>query len=184
MQAHLRGDTRLETLAYQRARAEVARTGRPDLAARVELMRCAAHVAGLAFEPCAGFEKLRIDAAPAEAAYAAYLEARPLPREQVERLPASHQAPAAALAGGVFTAPQLQAIEDPLSRLIALAVLFRAGKADPAMIALGADTASAQGWRRPLLAWLEVQALHADKAGDAGEAQRLRRRIELVTRAR
>jgi len=59
-------------------------------------------------------------------------------------------------------------------------VLFQAGKASPAMIALAADTASAQGWRRPLLAWLKVQALRAEQAGEADEAQRLRRRLELV----
>jgi primosomal protein N'' len=74
----------------------------------------------------------------------------------------------------------LQAIDDPLSRLIAAALLFRAGKASPEMITLAADTASAQGWRRPLLAWLKVQALRAERVGAADEAQRLRRRIELV----
>ena len=43
-----------------------------------------------------------------------------------------------------------------------------------------ADTASAQGWRRPLLAWLDVQARLADERGDAAEAARLRRRMGLV----
>jgi hypothetical protein len=76
---------------------------------------------------------------------------------------------------------QIQDIADPLSRLVAIGVLFEAGKADPAMVALAGDIASAQGWRRPLLAWLEVQALRAEKAGASEEAQRLRRRIELVS---
>jgi hypothetical protein len=31
-----------------------------------------------------------------------------------------------------------------------------------------------------LLAWLKVQALRAEKAGDPGELQRLQRRISLV----
>jgi hypothetical protein len=78
----------------------------------------------------------------------------------------------------------VQSIEDPLSRLVAIAVLFQARKASPDMIAAAADTASAQGWRRPLLAWLQVQAKLAEAAGDAVEAQRLRRRIELVLSAR
>ncbi|HPM67155.1 MAG TPA: hypothetical protein PLX45_12925, partial [Piscinibacter sp.] len=60
----------------------------------------------------------------------------------------------------------------------------RAGLAAPAAIALAADTASAQGWRRPLLAWLEVQARLAERAGANDEAQRLRRRIALVTEKR
>jgi primosomal protein N'' len=67
-----------------------------------------------------------------------------------------------------------------LSRLIAVAVLFQAGVASPPMIELATQTASTQGWRRPLLAWLKVQALRAEKAGDAAEAQRLQRRIALV----
>ena len=64
--------------------------------------------------------------------------------------------------------------------LIAVAVLFQASKASPALIDAAAETASAQGWRRPLLAWLKVQALRAEKAGDAAEQQRLQRRIALV----
>ena len=43
------------------------------------------------------------------------------------------------------------------------------------------DTASAQGWRRPLLAWLGVQAMRATQAGDTAEAQRIQRRINLIT---
>ena len=44
-----------------------------DLLARLELLRCATRVAALVFEPCAGFEALAADAAPAEQAYARYL---------------------------------------------------------------------------------------------------------------
>ena len=67
----------------------------------------------------------------------------------------------------------------PVIKLVNL-ILFEAGKANPEMIALAVDTASAQGWRRPLLAWLKVQALRAQGAGAADEALRLQRRIELV----
>ena len=78
----------------------------------------------------------------------------------------------------------VQGIEDPQSRLIAAALLLRARLADPATLTLAADTASAQGWRRPLLAWLEAQAYRAEQAGASDEAQRLRRRIELVLTSR
>ncbi|HEY8706827.1 MAG TPA: hypothetical protein VIM34_02400, partial [Burkholderiaceae bacterium] len=54
--------------------------------------------------------------------------------------------------------------------------------ADPQVIALAIDTASQQGWRRPLLAWLGVQLARAEKAGASDDAQRLRRRIERVQR--
>src|SRR4030095_15403313 len=58
---YLTGDTRLGECALPRTRSEIARTGRIDLLGRAELVRCAAHVASLVFEPCAGFEKLRAD---------------------------------------------------------------------------------------------------------------------------
>ena len=182
--AYLSGDSAGEARAFERAREQISRTGRPELLARAELMRCAAHVASLVFEPCAGFETWRADAAPPERAYADHLAARALPRDAIERLPPAQRAVAAAVAGGDATTAGVQGIEDPLSRLIAVAVLFQAGKASPATIALAAETASAQGWRRPLLAWLEVLALRAERGGAADEAARLRRQMQLVQGAK
>jgi hypothetical protein len=49
-------------------------------------------------------------------------------------------------------------------------------------MSLAVETASGQGWRRPLLAWLHVEVVRAEKAGDTAEAQRLRRRIRVVER--
>ncbi|HEY0858371.1 MAG TPA: hypothetical protein VGE16_15005 [Albitalea sp.] len=178
--AHLAGDSRAATRAFERARAEVARTGRPELVARVELMRCAAMVASLQFGPCEGFEKHRGDAAAPERAYADYLAARPLSPDDVAQLPPAHRGVAAALAGSGTATAGLPEIADPLSRLIAVAVAFQAGRADTAAVAQAVDSASAQGWRRPLLGWLRVQQGLAQRAGDAAQVQRLQRRIDLV----
>jgi len=176
--AYLKGDARIEAIEFERARREVARTGRIDLAARIELARCAARVASLVFEPCAGFERLRADAAAAERAYADYLAARARPQDAAQ-LPPQHRAVAAGLDTDTVDAA-VRAIEDPLARLVAAGVVFRANRASPATIALAIDTASAQGWRRPLLAWLGVELMRAEKAGDRAQAERLRRRIALV----
>ena len=165
--AYLSGDTRIETLEFERARSEVGRTGRVDLVARIELLRCAGRVASLVFEPCAGFEGLRDQAEPAERAYADYLAGRATPQD-VALLPAAQRGEA------------LKDIADPLARLVAIGVRFETGRADPAAITLAVDTASAQGWRRPLLAWLGVQLKRAEAAGADEEVRRLRRRIELV----
>lgn len=178
--AHLIGDSRTAQREFERARALLERTGQPALVARGELMRCAAMVAGLDFAPCDGFERLRADAPAAEQAYGDHLAGRALPRGAIDLLPPAQRAAASAIASQ-GSVPSLQSIDDPLSRLISAALLFRTGLADPATIALAADTASAQGWRRPLLAWLEVQAQLAERAGANDEAQRLRRRIALVT---
>ena len=174
-EAYLGGDNRIDAAEFARARSAVASTGRIDLAARVELAHCATRVASLVFEPCAGFAALAQDAAPAELAYADYLAARAQAKD-VALLPVQHRA----IAERQGPAPDLKTVADPLSRLVAAAVLLQTHRAEPSTIAVAIETASAQGWRRPLLAWLGVQAQRADSAGDAAEAARIRRRIALT----
>ena len=174
--AYLVGNARVEAAELARARSEVGRTGRADLLARVELAQCAARVASLVFGPCEAFEPLRADAGAAERAYADHLRA---PSRQEARAPVSALLPEPQRAVAA-NAAALAGVADPLSRLVAAGVLFQAGRADPAAIALAVDTASAQGWRRPLLAWLGVQLWRAEQAGAADEALALRRRIARV----
>ncbi|MES2718457.1 MAG: hypothetical protein V4795_22000 [Pseudomonadota bacterium] len=184
--ADLRGDARTATLEFDRAHAQLASTGRPDLVARAELLRCAARVASLVLGPCEGFERLRADAAAPELAYADHLAGRLAPASAA-LLPPAQQAVAAAIASPGSAAADaaaagiLQAVADPLSRLVGAALLLQANQAGPAVITLAVDTASAQGWRRPLLAWLGLQRQRAEVAGDAAAAGRLQRRIDLVS---
>ena len=173
--AYLQGNSRVEAVEFARARAELARTARADLLARAELTRCAARVASLVFEPCADFAALAQDASAAERAYADYLTGK-IDAKDAALLPEQHRAVATATAPAAAVA----GIADPLARLIAAGVLMQSARAEPSVMALAVATASAQGWSRPLLAWLNVQALQADAAGDADEAARLRRRIGLV----
>jgi hypothetical protein len=177
--AYLVGNTRVEAAELTRARREVARTGRADLLARVELTHCAAQVASLVFGPCAGFEPLRADAAAPERAYAEYLRAR-VAAADIGLLPEPHRGVAAGGPNDAANLAALNGIADPLARLVAAGVLFEAGRADPQVIAVGVDTASAQGWRRPLLAWLGVALKRAEQGGATDEAGRLRRRIALA----
>lgn len=177
--AYMTGNARVEEAEYKRARDALGSTGKVDLIIRAELIRCAARVASLVFEDCQGFDKLAADASPADRAYAAYLSGRATSADAA-LLPAQHQ-PVAAATSDTTAAGAAQAIADPLSKLVASGVLLRANKATPAVLADAVETASAQGWRRPLLAWLGVQAMRAEQAGDAAEAQRIKRRIDLVT---
>jgi hypothetical protein len=174
--ADLAGHTRIADTEFGLARRELARTGRADQVALAELTRCAVRVAAVEFSPCAGFESLRVDAGPAERAYADYLAGRVAPADAA-LLPEPHRAIGAS---GTASAATLKAIDDPLSRLVAIGVLFQRGGASPEAIALAVDTASAQGWRRPLLAWLGVQLELAETAGDTAAAEQLRRRIALA----
>ena len=150
---YLAGDGKAADDAFVLARSELTATGKADLVARAELIRCAAQVASLVFERCEGFERLRADAGAEERAYADYLEGR------VPRAPTA----------------------EPFSQLVGYGVQMRTTRISPQGIAAAVDISSAQGWRRPLLAWLGVQLKRAEAAGDSETAARLRRRIELVS---
>jgi hypothetical protein len=170
--AYLKGDSSAAASEFARARSETAATGRPDLVAQVELVRCAARVASLEYDDCPGFAALAQDASPAQRAYAAYLAGR-WQGLDMALLPEQHR--------GALATGKLDAVADPLSRLVAAGALLKAERITPEGMALATDTASKQGWRRPLLMWLGVSAKRAEAAGDTAELARLRRRIALAS---
>ena len=149
---YLEGDTKLAEVEFALAKSEIRKTGRADLLARAELLRCAARTASLEFDDCPAFEALRADAGAEEVAYADFLAGK---RERT-------------------------ASDEPLSRLVGAGVAMRTGKVTPTQISAAVDSASAQGWRRPLLAWLEVEAKRAEATGDQVAAQRARRRVSVI----
>ncbi len=176
--AYLSGNSRVATQEFARARSEIASTGRADLIARAELVRCAARVASLEFDNCAGMTGLADDAGPPERAYAAFLKGG-WQGLDAAALPAQHRALVTASTEAARNAA-LAGLQDPLAQLVAAGVLFQMGQLAPAGIAAAVNTASEQGWRRPLLAWLGVQAQRAEAAGDADAKARIQRRIDLI----
>ncbi|MFZ4875157.1 hypothetical protein ACL9RI_08735 [Janthinobacterium sp. Mn2066] len=178
--AYLNGNALIEQTEFGRARDQVGSTGKIDLIARIELLRCATRVASLVFEECTGFEALRNDASPADRAYADYLAGKA--GIDLTLLPEAQRA-AAGASSDTAAASAVAAIKDPLSQLVAAGVLLRSKRATPALLDTAVATASDQGWRRPLLAWLGVQRLRAEQAGDAQEAERIRRRMDIVEKS-
>lgn len=175
----LEGDGKTADLALDKARAEIARTGRLDLLARAELAACATRTAALDFSECTGYARLAGEAAANDAAYARFLagdwqelDAKSLPAHYAGVVTAKDAAAANRAAGE---------IKEPLPRLIAAALLFKTQRAEPATLASAVDTASERGWRRPLLAWLQVQLKRAEAAADSSASAHLQRRIDLIT---
>ncbi|QNA89399.1 hypothetical protein G4G28_14630 [Massilia sp. Dwa41.01b] len=169
---YLRGNTAATGAEFARARLETTSTGRADLVAQVELVRCAALAASLEFDECPGFAALASDATPQQRAYAAYIGGR---WEGLDAglLPEQHRP--------VLASGTLAGVNDPLAQLVAAGALFKAGRVKPGDIETATATASTQGWRRPLLTWLGVQLKRAQAAGDTAAAERLRRRIALAS---
>ncbi|MDD5030021.1 MAG: hypothetical protein PHH58_11055 [Rhodoferax sp.] len=185
-QAYLDGNLRVADAEFSRARLELARTGRPDLLARLELVRCAVQVAALVWTPCTGYLALAMDAAAPERAYADFLRGHwqgikvQLLPVQYQPLVAQVQHEAATPDSATPANGRLGSINDPLARLIAAGSLLQIEQLTQADSALAVDSASSQGWRRPLLAWLGVTLKQAQFSFDTAAAQRIRRRIDAV----
>jgi len=161
-QATLSGEMRRARGDYQEAFDQIARSGQPALMARAHLLKCAVEAASLDFTGCAEFDARRMDASPGDQAYADYLVGILKPAD-LAKLPAA-----------------LTSEGDPLTRLVAASVLLRTGQASPEVIAVAVETASAQGWRYPLAAWLRAQIQLAEKSGNTALAQEAQRRLDMV----
>lgn len=167
----LRGDSAAAEAEFAQARRAAASTGRFDLVAQAELARCGVRAAALEFD-CPGFAALAADATAAQRAYAAYLDGN-WQGLDASLLPAQHRT--------VVASGTLAGVTDPLARLVAAGALFKAQRIAPADIGAAVETASGQGWRRPLLAWLGIEERRAQAAGDTASVERIRRRIALAS---
>jgi hypothetical protein len=177
-QHYLEGNSRLAERSFAEAKAAVAATGRPELAARAELVRCALATAALDVDECARFDAMRDEATADDQAYRAFLSGQ-WQAQDVARLPSQYRAVTSAQ-DELARNRAMQQIEDPVSRLVAAGALFRLAQLSPEGLTAAVDTASAQGYRRPLLAYLNVQAKRAEAAGDTTALQSIQRRIDLV----
>lgn len=175
---YLAGDVKLADASFARARAAVAATGDVAAVGRIELVRCGLHAAALDFTPCSGYHELAgIRTTPADRAYARFIGGDWQGME-VKLLPAQYISLAAA-----SSRPQAEinrviaAIGDPVSRLVASGLMVKRGVFDAATLQVAVDTAAAQGWRRPLLTYLNLQQ---KLGGDADTLAVIRARIRLI----
>ena len=180
-QHYLEGNSRLAERSFADAKAALAATGRPELAVRAELVRCALGTAALDFDTCQGFEDAKSDATAEDRAYGDFVGGR-LREQDASMLPEQYRAVAQARDAGARN-KAMQQIADPVSRLVAAGTLFRLAQLSPQGLSAAVDAASAQGYRRPLLAYLNVQARLAESSGDDASLQSIRKRIDLVFRS-
>ncbi len=175
--AYLQGHDKAVPAELRHARSALAQTGQPAAVAQAELLHCAAQVASLVLGPCAAWDALAVDATPAQRAYAAYLQGHILTAEQIALLPAAQRPVAQRSAQD---AQALPATMEPLSLLVAAAHLLQRAQCPPAVMDQAIDTASQQGWRRPLLAWLTLKHQGAVQAQQKESADQLARRLRLL----
>ncbi|MBI1395425.1 MAG: hypothetical protein GC151_05545 [Betaproteobacteria bacterium] len=176
---YLRGDAREADGAYVRARRELSATGDPALVARAQLFRCGIVVASLDFAACSELEDLEQSQEAEISAYARFLSGRWQGLEPAA-LPIRYRSVVEAPDAAARLAA-LKHVDPAVSRLVAASALYRAGRLPPGGADVAIDAASAEGYRRPLLAWLTLEEQRATAAGDAAKADWTRRRIETAT---
>jgi hypothetical protein len=175
--AYLEGADRVADAEWYTAHNELTRTAQLPHVFRGALIRCAVEQSALQAHACTPVAADQQQAVAADVAYTRYLAAMATPVD-VPLLPIAHQAVASALLTG--TVIDLSEIDDPLSRLVAASVVLQKQGPHAALLQTAIDTASAQGWRKPLLAWLKVQAQHARQQGNMALAQTAEQRIAVL----
>jgi hypothetical protein len=171
---YLQGKPAAAERAYGRALAAISGTGDLAMRERAVLVRCGVAVAAVAFSECPASEGAAVRGSE-EKAYATFLSGEWSGLDRAALASAYRAVVTAPSAEGRDTA--MLAIEDPVSRLIAAGVLYRRAEISPKGIDGAIATASAQGMRRPLLAWLGIAEQLAIRRGDDAAAKQLRARI-------
>jgi hypothetical protein len=173
----LRGESKLAEDYFNQALSATSATGRIGDVARLWLVRCAVETALLDFSDCARYTELaRLDPRVEDTAYYRFLQGEAI---QAASLPETYADFVNAGADSAKIRAALAAMDDPRSRLIAAGVAVRRGAIDEETLMLAADSASEQGWRRPLLTYLKLLEARLTRRDDP-RLPALRKRIELA----
>jgi len=176
----LLGENTLAERYFQQAITATGGAGRVTDTARLWLVHCATRRAMLIDDPCAEYAELaRIDPDAADQAYYLFLTLR-WGAIDIDLLPKQHRELVRAPAD--VRPSQLANVDDPLAQLLGASLLVMRLEADAATLTLATETASSQGWRRPLLTYLKLQEAQAKSQGDTAQLERLAQRIELIER--
>ncbi|MFP5418296.1 MAG: hypothetical protein ACLGHA_03975 [Gammaproteobacteria bacterium] len=177
----LLGENTLAERYFQQAISATGGAGRVADTARLWLVRCATRRAMLIVDACPEYADLaRIEPNAADLAYYRFITLR-WDELDLALLPSHHRDLVRAPAGKRHDT--LSRISDPLARLLDASLLVLRREANPQTLELATETASAQGWRQPLLTYLKLQEKQAIELGNTAEQARLAKRIQLVEKS-
>lgn len=163
---------------FQRALRATGGAGRISETARLWLVRCATRRANLLDDDCSEYADLaKLETSAEDRAYYQFVTLK-WSEVDATRLPAQYVALVKADVAQLNT--QIAAIEEPLSRLLAASLVTQRGQADHATLTIAMETASAQGWRQPLLTYLKLLEKSAASRGASTEQQTYAVRIRLI----
>jgi hypothetical protein len=180
--AYLEGKEGIADLHFQRAVAEIKKSGDLNLLAKAYLNRYAVQVALL--ESFRDDDFLKIQAAEpngANGAFYAFLKGD-FSQSDSNLLPPQYPRTVADIlaARRDSIAEDVRQIEDPLSRLVMTGVLVRHGYENAELLNGAVETASRQGWKKALLVYLErLQAFHLQRQ-EGEKADKIKQKILLI----
>jgi alkylhydroperoxidase/carboxymuconolactone decarboxylase family protein YurZ len=179
---YLSGQDKIAAIEFNEALREIKKSGDLELLARAHLIRMAMQTAMLQ-EPV-GAEYLKIEAAqssPANRNFYAFLQGE-IAQVDDKLLPRQYLGFIAALkrqdAGERLRA--IEKLDDPVSRLIAVGILVRLGQDNEALLQKAIATASAEGWKKALLAYLTRLRAYYEGKQERSKALSIEQRIDLI----
>jgi hypothetical protein len=180
--AYLEGKAEIADLHFQRALAEIKKSGDLDLLAKAYLNRYAVQAALL--ESFRDDDFLKIQAAepnPVNAGFYSFLKGN-FSQADRELLPPQYSRTAADILADRrdrITA-DVKEIEDPLSRLVMTGLLVRYGYENAELLNGAVETASRQGWKKALLVYLNRLQAFYEQRQDGEKADKIKQRILLI----
>lgn len=178
----LSGDDKLAALRFKGALHDIKKSGDLEILARAYLIRMALQRAVLEEPETADYLKIEtLQASPAHKNYYAFLMGEKAPVDE-KLLPAQYRGLLASLRpeGEAGRLAAIGKIQDPLSQLIVLGILTHQQQEDEALLQRAVAIASAQGWKKALLVYLERLRLHYEGKKQESKALEIKQKIELL----
>ena len=181
---YLMGKEQMAERHFGHAIDEIKKSGDLDMLATAYLTKNAVQVAVL--EMIDDREFLRIDATyplPQHRSFHKFLKGE-MDVVDVELLPGQYRAFFRAFQSGRIddAMDDIVKMEEPLSRLIATGLVVHKNQHDERCLKVAIDTASRNGWKKALLAYLEkLQSFYESKM-DSEKAATIRKKIELISK--
>ncbi|MDZ4164019.1 MAG: hypothetical protein U1C55_02725 [Smithellaceae bacterium] len=181
-QNFLIGKNDLADFHFQKAQEEIKKSGDIDILAKAFLTRSALLVAVLEAIPDQEYPRLAdIRPMPENQHYFLFLQGS-FPLVDGALIPEQYRDTLQAIRKGDLReiGAALAKIENPLSGLVATGVVVAAGYQDEYILQNAIDTASKNGWKRALLAYLRTIMTFYEKNAEVEKAARIRKVMELI----
>ena len=178
----LTGKQNAADVQFNRAREAIASGNNLNLLAKLYLTKYALHTAALEDFNASEFLRInRLQPVTANLAYYNFLTGS-VNTKEANFLPDQYPGLIKPLRNKDLTQglEELLSIDDPLSRLIACGVWVKHAPYNDYILKLGVNTAAENGWRKPLLAYLDALQRYYHQTGEPDKAHEAKEWLELL----